>query len=149
MTKYESWGRLPKTTPASVRPLHWRSELADLELGPAPVLAYGLGRSYGDSCLNDGGTVIATSQLGRLIHFDTHNGIIRAEAGLSLANLLDVIVPKGWFLPVSPGTKFVTLGGASVVTYAALSCCARMVRGGNAPLTKTPNSFVQRLEVWG
>ena len=112
MPRYQSWGRLPKATPATVRRVHWRSELADLELGPAPVLPHGLGRSYGDSCLNDGGVLIDSSPLCRFIQFDPERGIVRAEAGLSVAELLEVIVPRGWFIPVSPGTQFVTLAGA-------------------------------------
>ena len=81
MPSYQSWGRLPKATPAAVRRVDWRSELADLEFGPAPTLPYGLGRSYGDSCLNDGGVLIDTSHLSRLIFFDSERGIVRAEAG--------------------------------------------------------------------
>ena len=112
MPSYQSWGRLPKATPSAVQRLYWRSELDDLDLGSSSGLPYGLGRSYGDSCLNDGGVLIDTSQLSRLIQFDPERGIVRAEAGLSLDRLLAVIVPRGWFLPVSPGTQFITLGGA-------------------------------------
>jgi L-gulonolactone oxidase len=71
-----------------------------------------MGRSYGDVCLNENGRLIVTDRLDRLITFDRDLGIIRAEAGLSLGRLLHVIVPHGWFVPVTPGTKFVTLGGA-------------------------------------
>lgn len=76
------------------------------------VLPYGLGRSYGDSCINNENSIIETSGLSHLISFDPESGILRAESGVSLATILDVFVPRGWFLPVSPGTKFVTLGGA-------------------------------------
>ena len=75
-------------------------------------LAYGLGRSYGDSCLNADGTIIETKRLNNVISFDDVNGVSEAEAGLSIGDILKFIVPKGWFIPVSPGTKFVTLGGA-------------------------------------
>jgi len=71
-----------------------------------------LGRSYGDSCLNEGNALLTTEYLDHLIVFDPATGIVRAEAGVSLETLLSVFVPRGWFLPVSPGTKFVTLGGA-------------------------------------
>jgi hypothetical protein len=74
MPSYQSWGRLPKATPSAVQRLDWRSELDDLDLGPSSGLPYGLGRSYGDSCLNDGGLLIDTSQLARLIHFDSERG---------------------------------------------------------------------------
>jgi len=138
MPSYECWGRLPKATPVAVRRLHWRSELADLNFGPAPALPYGLGRSYGDSCLNDGGVLIDTSHLSRLIHFDSERGIVRAEAGLGLDQLLAVIVPRGWFLPVSPGTQFVTLGGA----------VANDIHGKNHHRAGTFGRHVRRFELW-
>src|SRR5207302_4976968 len=73
---------------------------------------FGLGRSYGDVCLNADGRLIVTDALDRIIRFDRERGILRAEAGLSLDRLLRVTVPAGWSAPVMPGTKFVTLGGA-------------------------------------
>jgi FAD/FMN-containing dehydrogenase len=76
------------------------------------VLPFGLGRSYGDSCLNDGNVLLDTRALSHFISFDEQSGLLRAEAGMSLAEILETLVPRGWFLPVSPGTKFVTLGGA-------------------------------------
>ena len=71
-----------------------------------------MGRSYGDSCLNAMGTVIDARGLDRFISFDRDRGILRCEAGVLLADILRVIVPHGWFLPVTPGTRLVTLGGA-------------------------------------
>lgn len=76
------------------------------------MLPFGLGRSYGDSCLNDGGDLLVTSSLNHLLAFDVERGVVRCEAGVSLDELLRVIVPRGWFLPVTPGTKFITVGGA-------------------------------------
>ena len=76
------------------------------------MLPFGNGRSYGDSCLNAGGMLLDTRGLDRLISFDVERGVIRCEAGVMLRDILDLVVPKGWFLPVSPGTKFVTVGGA-------------------------------------
>ncbi len=76
------------------------------------MLPGGLARSYGDSCLNEGGTLLATSALDRFIAFDRDSGVIRCEAGISLAQILDLVVPAGWFLPVVPGTGHVTVGGA-------------------------------------
>jgi FAD/FMN-containing dehydrogenase len=109
---YQSWGRYPYAHPRSVTKPHWRDEVsATLQQAP-PVLAYGLGRSYGDVCLNNGGHVIDMSALDRIIAFDRQSGRIRCEAGGSLAALLAITVPFGWFLPVTPGTKFVTVGGA-------------------------------------
>lgn len=73
---------------------------------------HGCGRSYGDVALNDGGRILRTRHLDRFISADWETGVIRAEAGMSLGELLAVAVPKGWFLPVTPGSKFVSLGGA-------------------------------------
>jgi FAD/FMN-containing dehydrogenase len=106
---YSSWGRYPKVSPQTVVKLQWATD--QLPVG-RPLLAYGLGRSYGDSCLNGGGTVIDVSALNHVQAFDSATGILRTEAGMSLAEILEMIVPRGWFLPVTPGTKFVTMGGA-------------------------------------
>ena len=76
------------------------------------VLATGLRRSYGDSCLNSQGGTIDMRNIDRLVQFDAANGILRAEAGLSIEQILAVTVPAGWFVPTTPGTRFVTLGGA-------------------------------------
>lgn len=76
------------------------------------ALPHGNGRSYGDSCLNPDGTLLHTRGLDRFIAFDPANGVMRCEAGVTLAEILDVSLPQGWFLPVTPGTRFVTLGGA-------------------------------------
>ena len=76
------------------------------------VLAHGLGRSYGDSCLNDGHAILLTQYLKHFIAFDSAAGLLRAEAGTPLDDVLALVVPKGWFLPVTPGTARVTLGGA-------------------------------------
>ncbi|MGB4875922.1 MAG: FAD-binding oxidoreductase [Candidatus Competibacter sp.] len=76
------------------------------------VLAFGNGRSYGDVCLNDGGTLLLARGLDRFIAFDPATGVLRAEAGVLLAEILALVVPQGWFLAVTPGTQFVTLGGA-------------------------------------
>jgi len=106
---YESWGRLPRATPDRVHAMRWADEPLPTDV---PLLAYGLGRSYGDVCLNDGGTVLDTRSLRRLITFDAETGILRCEAGTSLDEILTFAVPRGFFLPVTPGTRFVTVGGA-------------------------------------
>ena len=107
---FHSWGRL---APARARaaPAFWPE--APLP-GPAgqPMLAYGLGRSYGDSCLLDGGTMIPTAAMNRLVEFDESSGTLVAEAGVTLDEILRFAVPRGWFPPTTPGTRFVTLGGA-------------------------------------
>lgn len=107
-----SWGNYPTATPREVESIVWRQDQPSWKPGDAPVLPYGMGRSYGDVCLNDGGLVLKTELLDHILYYDHANGIIRAEAGLSIGDLLDIIVPRGWFVPVTPGTRFVTLGGA-------------------------------------
>lgn len=112
MTKYESWGKYPHYSPAAVEPIYWRNQTLDLDQYERPVLPYGLGRSYGDCCLNEDGILLDTRGLNRFIDFDRENGVLCCEAGVTLEEILKLIVPAGWFLPVSPGTKYVTVGGA-------------------------------------
>ena len=104
----ESWGRWIRSTPARVIDV----TRSDFVL-PADdlLLAHGLGRSYGDSCLNNGHTLLATATLAQLTSFDEQSGILQCQAGATLAAILQLTVPRGWFLPVTPGTKFVTVGG--------------------------------------
>ena len=108
---FESWGRYPKHR-ADVVPLYWTSDFPLPAPPEAPMLPVGMGRSYGDSCLLDGGTLLAARGLDRFISFNPASGLLRCEAGVTLAEILDFAVPRGWFLPVTPGTKFVTVGGA-------------------------------------
>ena len=75
-------------------------------------LPRGLGRSYGDVCVNDGGTLLHTFRRDRLLAFDDVHGVLTCEAGASLADITEALLPRGWFLPVVPGTRFVTVGGA-------------------------------------
>jgi FAD/FMN-containing dehydrogenase len=75
-------------------------------------LAYGNGRSYGDECLNPGKTLWTMRGLDRFIEFDATRGVLECEAGVLLKEIIGVTLPRGWFLPVTPGTQFVTLGGA-------------------------------------
>lgn len=106
---HTSWGLLPPARHDTVS-LAWRHAPLP-EDGPS-LLPYGLGRSYGDSCLNDGGALLLTRGLDRFIAFDEAQGVLRCEAGVSLAEILSLAVPKGWMLPVTPGTRNVTVGGA-------------------------------------
>ena len=107
-----SWGRYPQVAPQQVVPVFWRSEMPDLASLEPSILPYGYGRSYGDSCLNEGGVTLDVSHLRRFLAFDEERGLLRCEAGISLGEILEVVVPRGWFLPVIPGTKFVSVGGA-------------------------------------
>ncbi len=109
-----SWGRYPRVAHASVFHAYWADQVwpALTMLPDRGGLPYGLGRSYGDSCLNEGRALIDCSGLRRILAFDRQTGTIHCEAGVSLADILEVAVPAGWFLPVTPGTKFVTVAGA-------------------------------------
>ncbi len=108
---YQSWGGIPKGWHAHTTRVRWQDELS-FAVAQKNVLPYGLGRSYGDSCLNYEGNLIDVSGLNHFISFNETTGMLRCEAGVSLAQILEVFVPRGYFLPVTPGTKFVTIGGA-------------------------------------
>ena len=79
---------------------------------PEAGLAVGNGRSYGDVCLAQNGTVVRAGSLDRVLAFDRDSGVIRCEAGLSLGALLELALSAGWVLPVVPGTRYATVGGA-------------------------------------
>ena len=104
-----SWGNYPKAT-QEILSLHNRFDPLPARTGP--LLPYGNGRSYGDVCLNDGHSLICTRGLDRYIRFDPVAGILECEAGVQLADLIALTLPQGWFPAVTPGTKFVTVGGA-------------------------------------
>jgi FAD/FMN-containing dehydrogenase len=110
MKNYGSWGRYPKATPVAVYHTHWTDE--PLPSSSYSLLPYGNGRSYGDSCLNDGGVLLDMRGLDRMLGFDRSTGILHCESGVLLADILSLVVPMGYFLPVTPGTRFVTVGGA-------------------------------------
>ncbi|MDV2077039.1 FAD-binding oxidoreductase [Marinobacter xestospongiae] len=137
MTAPLSWNRQPRLTPEAVHAPAHRKEAVPEHL-PRPLLAYGNGRSYGDVCLSDRGTLLLTRGLDRFIAFDPSNGVIRCEAGTTLAEVLAFIVPRGWFLPSTPGTRFVTLGGA----------VANDVHGKNHHDAGTFGHHVRALELW-
>jgi FAD/FMN-containing dehydrogenase len=109
--RFESWGRYP-TLEANVVPLHWTTDFPLAKSSGGKHLPVGLGRSYGDVCLLEHGTLLETPGMDRLLAFDPSTGVLRCEAGASLQQILDFAVPRGFFLPVTPGTKFVTVGGA-------------------------------------
>jgi FAD/FMN-containing dehydrogenase len=111
MSPYTSWGRYPRSQPAEVVPLSWISGIPDFNRFSRPVLVYGKGRSYGDCCLNNGGVLLDSTGLDRFIEFDANTGVLRCEAGVTLQSVLRLTLPN-WFLPVTPGTQFVTVGGA-------------------------------------
>jgi decaprenylphospho-beta-D-ribofuranose 2-oxidase len=115
------WGHFPRMLCTLYRP-EKISDLADaMRSCHAGMVARGMGKSYGDAALNMSGTIV-TERLSRFLKFDAKTGVIRVEAGVTLADLMKVIIPKGWFLPVIPGTKYATVGG----------CFASNVHGKNA-----------------
>ena len=110
-----SWGRYPDL-PQTGHSANWRMDLGALvenvSRAHGSTLAYGKGRSYGDSCLATSDHVLNMRALDRFIEVDWQSGRVTAETGVTLAEILAVSIPKGWFLAVTPGTQFVTLGGA-------------------------------------
>lgn len=135
-----SWGRYPAfpQTPHSVA---WRQELGAAFAGLAQehgsLLAYGNGRSYGDSCMASTDHVLHMRGLDRFMAADWQTGVITAEAGVTLDEVLQQSIPRGWFLPVTPGTKYVTLGGA----------VANDVHGKNHHVRGTFGRHVRRFEL--
>jgi FAD/FMN-containing dehydrogenase len=145
-----AWSRVDRRLQHWARP-QFRDELGDLVRDPAlsGKLAIGLRRSYGDSCLNSGGALVDMTGLDRLIAFDPVSGRLRGEAGLSLSDAIRHIVPHGWFLPTTPGTRFVTLGGAvandvhgknhhMAGTFGSSVTALGMLRGDGCRVTATP-----------
>jgi FAD/FMN-containing dehydrogenase len=131
---YESWGRAIPSIPSRAIPLPFApAALPNDDL----LLPYGLGRSYGDVCLNNGHTLLDTAKMDHFRRFDAATGIIECEAGASLDAILAAVVPRGWFLPVTPGTKFVTVGG----------CIANDVHGKNHHRAGTFGRHVRSLEL--
>ena len=104
-------------TSPSVATVHSAGDDAELvrlvaDAGPRGVLARGLGRSYGDAAQNGGGVVVDMTARHRVLSVDNQTGLVEVEAGASLDQLMRELLPLGLFVPVSPGTRQVTVGGA-------------------------------------
>jgi FAD/FMN-containing dehydrogenase len=106
-----SWGNVVRGEHASTSLQSRRDPFPHID-GVETILPYGNGRSYGDSCLNVGAGLVQMRRLDRFIRFDRETGVLACEAGVLLADILQIAMPAGWFVPVTPGTCFVTVGGA-------------------------------------
>ncbi len=129
----DSWGNIcrPRQTQSN---LNWRTDVLPVA---DKKLVVGNRRSYGDVCINDGGAIIDATGLNRFISFDRSTGIVRCEAGVTLWQVAKFAVPLGWFLPVTPGTGFVTVAGA----------VANDVHGKNHHVAGSFGCFVKKLQL--
>ena len=134
MTRISGWGRFPV---AECKVTSARSE-ADVAraIAKAPLIARGNGRAYGDAAMNTGQTLDMTA-MDRMLSFE--DGVLVAEAGVLLADIIHTFLPRGWFPMVTPGTKYVSLGGA----------IAADVHGKNHHIDGSFGAFVDWVEVMG
>ncbi len=109
MRKISDWGNYP-VIEADVSGFDTTGQLRKKLEMPGEVIAFGNGRSYGDASLQD--RMLLTRRFNKFLSFDEATGELCCQAGVLLSEILDVFVNRGWFLPVTPGTKFVTVGGA-------------------------------------
>jgi len=108
--KISNWGNYP-TMESDVKSFTFTEQLSQLISSTDHFIPRGNGRCYGDASLAV--TTISTLHYNRILSFNTVDGVFECQSGLTLDKILEVIVPKGWFLPVTPGTKFITAGGAA------------------------------------
>jgi FAD/FMN-containing dehydrogenase len=132
-TNISGWGNFPISAAILSRPERYHQ----LKIGHEKTIARGLGRSYGDAALNSNHRVLLMERLNRFLSFDSTSGVLRTEAGVSLEEILETFVPRGWFLPVTPGTKKATLGG----------CLATDVHGKNHHRDGTIGDYVREIEL--
>lgn len=104
-----NWGNYP-VMETDEKSFSFKEQLTNTLLQTDSVIARGNGRCYGDASLEK--NTISTLKYDKILSFDTKKGVFECQSGLTLDKILEVIVPKGWFLPVTPGTKFITVGGA-------------------------------------
>ncbi len=107
--KIANWGNYP-VLESDEKTFSFNDQLSVLVKEEGAFIARGNGRCYGDGSLAN--KTISTLKYDKILSFDTARGLFECESGLTLDQILEVIVPKGWFLPVTPGTKFITVGGA-------------------------------------
>jgi decaprenylphospho-beta-D-ribofuranose 2-oxidase len=104
------WGNFPKAS-SYVYYARNKNEVREA-IAKGNVVPRGLGRSYGDQAINDNGNVALCTRMNHMLHFDSGNGILECEAGVSLEEIISIFAPQGWMPMICPGTKFVTIGGA-------------------------------------
>lgn len=113
LTPVTGWGRTAPTAARLLAPRTYEEAAAAVRgCGPRGAIARGLGRAYGDAAQNAGGAVLDMTGLDRIRTIDAEAGVVVCEAGVSLHRLMEVLLPLGWFVPVTPGTRYVTVGGA-------------------------------------
>lgn len=110
-TTVTGWGRTMPAITSLARP-DLLDSVAEIVANTDRLAPRGLGRAYGDAAQLAGGTTLDLSALDRILDFDPKTGIIDVEAGVSIDHLIRVMTPQGWFVPVTPGTRYVTVGGA-------------------------------------
>ncbi|MFD7240626.1 FAD-binding oxidoreductase [Streptomyces massasporeus] len=112
-TTVTGWGRTAPTAAWVVRPRSYEEAAAAVrDCGARGGIPRGLGRAYGDAAQNAGGSVLDMTALDRVHAIDADGGTVLCDAGVSLHRLMEVLLPLGWFVPVTPGTRYVTVGGA-------------------------------------
>lgn len=104
-----NWGNYPAME-SDERSFAFDEQLKQVVAAEGSFIPRGNGRCYGDASL--AGITVSTLKYDKILSFDTENGVLECQSGITLDQVLEVIVPKGWFLPVTPGTKFITVGGA-------------------------------------
>lgn len=113
MVSVTGWGRTAPTSAQLVRPGTYEEAVTAVRnCGARGGIARGLGRAYGDAAQNAGGAVLDMTGLDRIHAIDAGSGTVLCDAGVSLHRLMEVLLPLGWFVPVTPGTRQVTVGGA-------------------------------------
>ena len=111
-TALSGWGRYPICESDVFRPEKFAELSAVVAANSHKLIARGAGRAYGDAALNHENRVVDLQRLNRMINFDPESGILQAEAGVTIDEVIRVFLPRGFFPPVVPGTRFVTLGGS-------------------------------------
>ncbi len=129
------WGRYPEVEASVDMPRDLQSLRAAIRDGKGSMIARGSGRSYGDAAVAD--HVISCLPLRHLLAFDAASGMLHAQGGVTLGDVIRFALPRGWFLPVTPGTRFPTLAG----------CIAADVHGKNHHGVGCLSAFVEQLEI--